>query len=413
VRIDKFVAPKCPTFHIPRPLGARQENRQQTMEEIKYLNNHKQFIHNISAELNRFIYDYSDLALEFSEFKTKEIHPGFNLFLLISDTYYKENFHSDILKSLLDPQENHNEGFKYLKIFLEYLIKKGAKLSIKDFQNSKIYREKGKIDILIKDEVSKRAIIIENKINGFFDMPRQIPRYHKYLTDLKFDVVAVAYLLLSDEKKPNIDDWTQDEIETILKKVISVSVYKETSNDLFNGWILPCERITQNADALFVIRQYGKLLEYLGGNNMNKPIMEKFYESVVVEENFKTAISLKSMIEELPNYRIEKIVDTFIGNPKPFYQLRKMSNTMTRFEGFEIENSKYAIDIVAEIDKYKLQFWDTNYKEGDNPAKYKLQNLGLLDDFYEVDYWYEKLFAFPSEETKIYDYIKMIMNKLK
>jgi hypothetical protein len=384
------------------------------MEEIKYLKNHNQFIYNIILGLNDFVNKNTDLALQFYDFKINEIHPGYNLFLLISDTYYKENFHSDIIRSLLDPQEKHNEGFKYLKLFLEFLIKKGAKINIKDFQNSKIYREKGRIDILIMDDFSKKSIIIENKINGFFDMPRQIPRYHNYLTDSNYEVVAVAYLLLSDEKKPNIDDWTKEEIDIILKKVISISAYKEISNDLFNGWILPCERMSQNADALFIIRQYRKLIEYLGGNNMNKPIMEKFYESIIVEDNFKTAISLKSMIEELSNYRIDRIVDTFIGNPKPFYQFRKISNTMARFEGLEIDNSKYAIEIIAEIDNYKLQFWDTNYKnEGDNPAKYKLQSIGLFDEFYKVEYWYEKLFTFPNEENKIYDFIRMILSKLK
>lgn len=384
------------------------------MNEIEYLDFYNQFVQNIVLDLNSFLADNNGLAIQYHDFKAKEINPGFNLFLLISDTYYKENFHSDILKSILDQHENHNEGFKFLKLFLEYLNKRGSKINIRDFENSTIFREKGKIDILIRDDTTKKAIIVENKINGFFDMPRQIPRYHKFLTDSHYDVVAVAYLLLSDEKKPNIDDWKQEEIETILKKVVSISAYKESNTDLFNGWIIPCERASQNVDALFVLRQYGKLIEYLGGNKMNKPILEKFYESVVIEENFKAAISLKSMIEELPNYRIERIVDNFINNPKPFYQLRKMSNSMARFEGLEIDNSKYAIDIVAEIDKYKLQFWDTNFKnEGDNPAKFKLQKLGLLDDFYVVDYWYEKMFTFPSEETKLYDYITMIMNKLK
>lgn len=391
-----------------------KKHNSQPMKELKYLDLHNQFIQKVVLDVNNFLSDNNNFALQYYDFKTKEIHPGFNLFILISDTYYKENFHSDILKSLLDQHENHNEGFKFLKLFLEYLIKRGAKINVKDFENSKIFRERGKIDILIKDDTTKKAIIVENKINGFFDMPRQIPRYHKYLTDSSYDVVAVAYLLLSEEKKPSIDDWKQEEIEAILQKVVSISAYKESNDDLFNGWIIPCERVSQNADALFVLRQYGKLLEYLGGNKMNKPILEKFYASVVIEENFKTAISLKSMIEELPNYRIERIVDTFIGNPKPFYQFRKMSNSTARFEGLEIDNSKYAIEIVAEIDKYKLQFWDTNYKNtGDNPAKFKLQNLGLLDDFYLVDFWYEKGFDFPNDEKKLYDYISMIMNKLK
>lgn len=46
--------------------------------------------------------------------KTKE--PDFNPFTLISELYYRENFHSDIIRAILDPGESHKEGNLFLAL---------------------------------------------------------------------------------------------------------------------------------------------------------------------------------------------------------------------------------------------------------------------------------------------------------
>ena len=51
--------------------------------------------------------------------KEKEL-AGYNLFTISSSTYYLENFHSDIICSLLDPFGLHNERYTFLNIFIEY-----------------------------------------------------------------------------------------------------------------------------------------------------------------------------------------------------------------------------------------------------------------------------------------------------
>src|SRR5687768_2464057 len=51
--------------------------------------------------------------------KTRDIDVGFNLFVIISDIYHKENFHSDILTRLIDPRGTHQEKDRYLQLFLE------------------------------------------------------------------------------------------------------------------------------------------------------------------------------------------------------------------------------------------------------------------------------------------------------
>lgn len=55
--------------------------------------------------------------------KGREVH-GFNVFLAISDVYYRENFHSDFMAMLLDPSSPHQEGSLFLQGFVEMLNKK-------------------------------------------------------------------------------------------------------------------------------------------------------------------------------------------------------------------------------------------------------------------------------------------------
>ena len=38
--------------------------------------------------------------------RKRDVDIGFNLFALISDLYYRENFHSDILRALIDPSRS-------------------------------------------------------------------------------------------------------------------------------------------------------------------------------------------------------------------------------------------------------------------------------------------------------------------
>ncbi len=95
------------------------------------------------------------------------VNLGLNPFAIVSDVFYRENFHSDILRVLIDPKTEHNEGDKYLRLFLDFLRSHDVPLSESAYTNASVIREEGRIDILIKtDNSPKKAIIIENKINN-------------------------------------------------------------------------------------------------------------------------------------------------------------------------------------------------------------------------------------------------------
>ena len=64
------------------------------------------------------------LVKVYEEKKKKRMDAGFNVFYLISDYYYRETFHGDILYALFSPQEKHGEGTLFVELFIDMINKK-------------------------------------------------------------------------------------------------------------------------------------------------------------------------------------------------------------------------------------------------------------------------------------------------
>ena len=160
------------------------------MVSSSIFNKSQEFTLVIDPEL-RSIFEKFDEALK----KRKDFELGFNVFSLVSDTYYKENFHSEILFCLLDPEGAHSEGRLFLDKFLDFLNidKNNYKTDIKVYNEYRIL-DRRRIDILIRSK--ENAIIIENKINGATDMENQLIDYYKYCKNEKLGVDAILYLSL-------------------------------------------------------------------------------------------------------------------------------------------------------------------------------------------------------------------------
>ena len=116
------------------------------IEELKktwdfYDNRAKEIIENAFEITSKFI-DNGTLQRyrEYIKKNNFEENYPFNIFELISDIYYRENFHSDIIAQLFK-----NEII--LKNFLKFI---GANESA--YKNAEVEREESKIDILIKTE---------------------------------------------------------------------------------------------------------------------------------------------------------------------------------------------------------------------------------------------------------------------
>ena len=233
----------------------------------------------------------------------------FNVFRLISNTYHKENYHSDILRAFLEIKEN--EQLIYLNAFIVFLNEHfQAKLDKDDFdKTTTIEREKDHIDISIKNENRKKAIIIESKINNAGDQHRQIPKYKNTLEEKGYTVVSIIYLVLDINKEPSKEAWEESErsqIDPILK---IISAYDQKNKDLYS-WLNDCQNKSDNIDIISTLRQYTKLIKHLGANEMNKRVNEEFLKEIKGTD-IRDLAGFRQMLDDIPKTITNKIVNRY------------------------------------------------------------------------------------------------------
>ena len=225
----------------------------------------------------------------------------FNFFESISDLYYREKFHSDILEVILNPNTKEIGRNYFMQEFVNFLGLKPVQFDCSAFEvikenptgkikwvdnNGKKCEKEGYIDLLIKNK--NQAIIVENKINYAPDMDNQLVRYMKYVKEvLKIEIYTVVYMTLKkeDSKRPPIDSYDKDFIEYtnqlknngILKEVYAVA--DQGTKSLENNFLPNCQErlrkeseFSKNKDikqayntANVYIEQYRLLLKHLGG----------------------------------------------------------------------------------------------------------------------------------------------------
>lgn len=229
-----------------------------------------------------------------------DLNNNFNFFEAISDTYKKENLHSDLMKQILDPTTKEIGNINYLKFFLEII-------KVKDFgdlRNVKVERERNRIDILISND--DNAIIIENKINNAPDQDKQLERYYKIVSKHK-KVKKIVYITLSSEdngEPSNLKGYGDS--ETIEKLLIHLpAVSKDTKKKSLINWLAKCIEIApENSIGKIFLGQYKQLLAYLGGNIL----MAKSKENCIKEIfNSGLAKDLVDILEKRYDHICESI----------------------------------------------------------------------------------------------------------
>lgn len=343
----------------------------------------------------------------------REVDLSFNLFAIVSDLYYRENFHSDVLRAMLDPKSRHRDGDRFLRLFLDFLTRHKAAVDPDHYQEASVVREEGRIDILITDAISKKAIVIENKINGAADMPKQLPRYVNFAKESGFEVDAIAYLRLDRRQHPDKKDWTAAERKEIDPKLLCLSAYDESDDDLLNGWLMPCENTAHDSNAKAIFKQYGELITKLGRKTMNKPIMRQFYALMREGDAFQNAQCLRAMLDELVLFRVENIIESFKADLAPFESVANWKDSDAYFTGCYWDGGHLGIDVIVEVEEYRFQFWDRDDDEGKNGrARRALKEMGILGDYTKDGGLFVKTFKFPNQEDALFGHIKKFKTML-
>jgi PD-(D/E)XK nuclease superfamily len=262
----------------------------------------------ITPELGLIIKEFAEALL-----KRHDYELGFNVFSIVSDTYYYENLHSRILHALLDPNGKHNEGRLFLDLFLDHLNidKSGYQDRIGVYNEHSIENQK-RIDILIRS--SSNAIIIENKINNATDQNNQLVDYYHHCKANGLRVDAILYLSRDGKKLPDKNKWECDEeisneIDKILQRLSAYDVVG--GNDIYN-WLEKSKNASRNDDTKFFIRQYQQLLKHLRGYIMETTALKKYHDLISNTDKTKAEDigNLVEMHNSLVLYYPQKLIES-------------------------------------------------------------------------------------------------------
>ena len=354
----------------------------------------KKSVAEIKAFLDKECINYSNAKKEIYKEHDIDNTRKFNFFESISDLYYRENFHSDILEILLNPNTREIGRKYFIEAFIAFLgLTNNEFDSNSDFEvirecptgevcwkddNGKQRWKEGYIDLLIKND--NQAIIIENKINYAPDMDNQLVRYMKFVNDstenggLNISKYTVVYLTLTENKNPPMEfdkEFEKYAMELknpkILKHVCAVADKKNRS--LENSFLPACQELlrkemdtTENIDvkqscntANVYIEQYRTLLKHLGGNEYMKSadvqILREVYSS---KEKFDAFNDLKDLIEH--EERLGKALEEVIKERF----VKEISEEV-------VHEKRHNWDAYYSQNKNKTLFvyflWDSKYKE--------------------------------------------------
>jgi hypothetical protein len=359
--------------------------------------------------LNRLTTLLKSLGSITGNFQNNNCIKPYNIILAASDIYYRENYHSDIMAYIL---ENKKNTMRYFIDYINTLSDDLPTVSINDFLNTEVVREKNKIDILIKDLSSYHCIIIENKINNAGDMKRQLPRYYNVVVKNGYKVDRIIYYSLDGEKCPDKSTWTNEDLQLGLdKKIVFGAGANGSENDFVNAFLVPCKNNTENEQEKAFYCQYIDLLEYMRRNQMNYQLMEKFYHEMINIEQYNSALSIRDMLNDFPTFRRDRIYDHFLNNYAPFEKTFKWSSNDTVYEYIrDIEpNENIKIDVFSEQNQSKICFWIQEPKIKSDLIKTILEKIGEENSFIKKDInFYIKIFKFPEEDEMMYKYLEKL-----
>ncbi|MBO4805056.1 MAG: PD-(D/E)XK nuclease family protein [Paludibacteraceae bacterium] len=169
-------------------------------------------------ELSKLLNQVSEILSKEKTQKEEEKKRGecFNIFKVLNLQKSEVRLHSAFIAELLNPKGNHGLNDKFLRAFINDVIKKKISFDIdstsaeviKEYYIGPIsqdYTEGGRIDLLIQDK-DKQTIIIENKIEAD-DQRNQLLRYYNYASTHEKKYVILYLTLEGKPCKDPIDSF--------------------------------------------------------------------------------------------------------------------------------------------------------------------------------------------------------------
>lgn len=285
-------------------------------------------------------------------YKFVEKHKDYNsydsVFKEISDVYFYENYHSDIIAYYL-----RNSFVK--KIFIKWLntcINNDTKnINFDEYNNGEVKREKNRIDITIFSNDNRKAIIIENKSNNARDQFNQVYIYYKKLLRQKINVEAIFYLNKDSIKPPDLSSLNEKQRKNINDILVKSKLVGENSfvDKVINIVIDNIKDIRLNG----LSQELRDLLYYIVYGAINMEKMEEFVSALMVDDNL---LQLKKVIEaynDIPEYLMNKYLE-YINKKQTGFNVWPANDNRTIAIDVIKNKVNYYIDINPSCDEIEF-----------------------------------------------------------
>ncbi len=326
---------------------------------------------------------------EFLKLHAAELAPSFSSFDFIKPD---ENRLSDIIAFLLNPNENHEQGARFFKSFVEFIQKR---LSIPDnvglnLSASTVAREKATntiensnrridIEITLDHGKEKTGIGIENK-PWANDQESQLTDYINHL-EKKYNGRFYFIYLSGQGNPPSDNSLNKAELKRLEKEgKLAVISYRELKE-----WIDNCamncmsERVRSFLKDFSIYSEH----EFVGGRQMEKDIVIE--EALKHEDNLEVTLVIWQSIYEIKHKLLESLkkdLEVQLSNSGLDLQLLWEVNNFDKYDGLSFKkNSWNNISIAFEFQNTELNELlygiKRNKKMGNN-------NLLSIDNYFGV-----------------------------
>ena len=316
----------------------------------------------------------------------------FNVFSVLRSEHDEVNLHSRFLAALLDHRRSPGQSRKNLADFVRRLDISGF-----DHDGATVDREWNNIDILVRDQETMQAVIIENKIWAA-DQPRQLARYAEQMQE--YDPLHVLYLT------PDGRESSEDSADGVEYRCIS---YK---GDLV-PWLKGCQkRAYDEPDLRESVAQYVRLIAKLTGTDFSEAYMNDLKKLCLQDDNLLLVHDLGQAMVEAKISLLEKLwqeIEAGLHAEQPDLPVNsedsdiseaRIRRFVTYGKNYKWHGLYFALDETAnigvEVDNYI--FFGVSCGEGPSKEKYS-KYAANLKGWHSTDQW--PLFRYPPTDLNL------------
>lgn len=329
-----------------------------------------------------------------------------SIFKEISENYYYENYHSDILAYYLKRPI-------VKKYFIDWLnhrtVNNKSPILFEDYQFGEVFRERGRIDLLIFSNDKNSAIIVENKSNDASDQARQIFRYFYSLEKQGISVDRIFYLNKNSNKLPELADLNDEERKQIKEKTV---VGQLVGHNSFTEKVINQVLIDSNDIRLSAISQEIRDLFYsVTYGEINMEDLSSFVTELKQNDNLSNLKKAILAYQDLPVY-FTAVYKNYIMKKETGHKIFLHKPNCLVIDHIFRFNKQFAIDIWFYPEKLDFSILCRNGNDSD--IENLRSEMGSRFPFKEFSYGrYRFFYDDPFNDEAIKKILDELLNQFK